>query len=31
MRGTVIVDDESTYETWLNMQPTFAQASASAQ
>jgi cytochrome c oxidase subunit II len=31
MRGTVIVDDESTFETWLNMQPTFAQASASAQ
>ena len=30
MRGTVIVDDQAAFDTWLNMQRTFAPASASA-
>ena len=30
MRGTLIVDDQSTFDAWLNMQPTFASAAASA-
>jgi len=30
MRGTMIVDDQSTFDAWLNMQPTFASAAASA-
>ena len=30
MRGTLIVDDQSTFDGWLNMQRTFASAAASA-
>lgn len=30
MHGTVIVDDQSTFDAWLNMQQTFASAVASA-
>jgi cytochrome c oxidase subunit 2 len=30
MRGTVIVDDQSTFDAGLNMQRTFASAAASA-
>ncbi|PZM14729.1 cytochrome c oxidase subunit II [Rhizobium tubonense] len=31
MRGTVIVDDEAAYRTWLQQQPTFSQSLALAQ
>jgi cytochrome c oxidase subunit 2 len=30
MRGTLIVDDQSTFDAWLNTQRTFASAAASA-